>query len=153
MNSERVFVEGIKFYLSLFFRFYTTCKQFCNKVQNVSGEKLTLSIVNSKVSFYHCVMHGFFQWKVTISIAEADWISKHQLSIHKDSVVTLVTTFQDRKLIKILFISRLIIKWSRFFITCLYLYLVISQTSPRATRPAVNQSRTTMLPFEVSSKS
>ena len=32
-------------------------------------------------------------------------------------------------------------------------YLVISQTSPSATRPAVNQSRMMTLPFEVSSKS
>jgi len=34
-----------------------------------------------------------------------------------------------------------------------YCYLVISQTSPRATRPAVNQSRTSTFPFAVSSKS
>lgn len=46
-------------------------------------------------------MHGFFQWKVTVSAAEADRISKHQLSIHKDSVVTLVTTYQDKNLLNI----------------------------------------------------
>ena len=35
----------------------------------------------------------------------------------------------------------------------LFGYLDISQTSPRAMRPAVNQSRITTLPFEDSSKS
>lgn len=42
-------------------------------------------------------MHGFFQWKATVSTVEADWISKHQLSIHKDSVVTLVTAYVSRQ--------------------------------------------------------